>query len=615
MSPDELRQTNSGDNGSELGFRRGLIRTFFIVGAVGFLVAGATFILDRLAAPASTPLDPAEPPPPSLLAAVPRVPFTDITSAAGVTFQRENGARGEKLLPETMGGGVAVFDYDNDGDADLLFINSTPWPWDPAPPGPQPTHGLFRNDGTAHFTDATPGSGLDFSCYGMGVAAADFDDDGWVDVFITATGTNYLLRNLGNGQFTDVTATAGLAGQPEDWSTGATWFDMDHDGDLDLFVCNYLRWNREIDHEADYQLPGIGRAYGQPWNFPATFPYLYRNEGNGTFTDISAPSGIQIRNRTTGLPLAKSLGVRPVDVDNDGWLDLIVANDTVQNFVLHNEHNGTLREIGAVAGIAFDSFGGTRGAMGIDAARFSEANDLGVSIGNFANEMTAIYVARDRATVFTDEALSQGIGTASRMALTFGIFFFDFDLDGWLDLLTANGHIETDIEKVRPDQHYRQSAQLFWNAHGLPQTRVFVPVSADKAGPDLFQPIVGRGSAYADFDGDGDLDVVLAQTSGAPLLLRNDQTLNRHWIRLKLVGSKGNRDAIGAWIHARVAGVALSRQVMPTRGYLSQSELPVTLGLASHTRLDELTVHWPDGLQQKVPPPPSDRLTIVVQGR
>jgi hypothetical protein len=599
----------------EIGFGRGFGRTLVVVGAVGLVVALATFVIDRIAGPATPARDPIEHPSPSTLASIPRVPFTDITTNAGVTFIHVNGAYGDKLLPETMGGGVAAFDYDNDGDQDLLFVNSTSWPWHTLTDSPPPTHGLFRNNGQAQFEDVTPGSGLDFSSYGMGVATADFDDDGWVDVFITATGTNTLLRNDGNGRFTDVTATAGVAGDPRDWSTTATWFDMDRDGDLDLFVCNYLRWSREIDYAADYQLPGIGRAYGQPWNFPATFPTLYRNDGNGTFKDVSEPSGVQIRSQTTGLPLAKSLGVRPVDADADGWVDLIVANDTVQNFVFRNERNGTFRYIGATAGIAFDNFGGTRGAMGIDAARFDRDDALGVSIGNFANEMTAIYVNRGQTTLFTDEALAQGIGPASQMSLTFGIFFFDYDLDGWLDLLTANGHIETDIEKVAPLQRYRQAAQLFWNTHGLPKAHGFLPVPLAKAGPDLFQPIVGRGSAYADFDQDGDLDVVIGQINGPPLLLRNDQQLDHHWLRLKLVGAKGNRDAIGAWVRARVGNLSLSRQVMPTRGYLSQSELPVTLGLGHGTHVDELTVIWPDGLRQHVPDPAIDRLIVIAQGR
>jgi hypothetical protein len=594
---------------------RGLIRTLAVVASVALLVALATFALDHLPSP-TTKTNPAPTPPsPQSLNAIPTTPFTQITTPAGISFSHSNGAYGDKLLPETMGGGVAAFDYNNDGLQDLLFINGNLWPWQTNPPTTTPTHHLYLNNGQGHFTDTTPNSGLNFSCYGMGVATGDYNNDGFTDVFITATSTNYLLKNLGNGRFLDVTADAGVGGNPEDWSTSAAWFDMDNDGDLDLFVCNYLRWSREIDYAADYQLPGIGRAYGQPWNFPSTFPCLYRNNGNGTFTDCSASSGIQLRNRTTNLPLAKSLGVRPVDVDSDGWLDLIVANDTVQNFVFRNQKDGTFRDIGPTSGIAFDAFGGTRGAMGIDAAHFNQDNSLGISIGNFANEMTAIYVAKNQTTLFTDEALSQGIGTASQMSLTFGIFFFDYDLDGWLDLLTANGHIESDIEKIAPNQHYAQPAQLFWNAHGTSPHSGFLAVPSTKTGTDLFTPIVGRGSAYADFDLDGDLDVVLTQINGPPLLLRNDQNLHHNWIRLKLIGTADNTDAIGTRVQVRIGKTTLSRQVMPTRGYLSQSELPLTIGLGTATKVDELLITWPNGHQQPVPSPNLNALTTIRQTR
>src|SRR6266404_1209767 len=514
-----------------------------------------------------------------------------------------------------MGGGVAFFDCDADGAPDLLLVNSTYWSGH-IPDGKSPTTmGLYHNDGRGRFTDVTAGSGLDISFYGMGVAIGDYDNDGLDDVFLTAVGGNHLFRNVGAGKFREVTAAAGVAGSASDWSTCAAWIDYDNDGQLDLFVGNYVQWSREIDFQVDNRLPGIGRAYGRPMNFPGSFPRLYHNDGSGHFSDASARAGIQIKNHATGAPMAKTLGVAPVDMDGDGWIDLVVANDTVQNFVFHNERNGTFREIGAVSGIAFDNYGGARGAMGIDAGRFQENDSLGISIGNFANEMTAFYVSQNDPLTFSDQAIAQGIGAASRQSLTFGVFFFDYDLDGWLDLLTANGHIDADTEKVQPSQRYRQPAQLFWNARGVDPKAGFVPVSPEKCGSDIFQPIVGRGSAFADIDGDGDLDVVITQIDGPPLLLRNEQKLGHHWLRFKLVGTKCNRDAIGAWVRLRVRNRTFWRQVMPTRGYLSQSELPVTFGLGQGHRADEVTVIWPDGSKQKVDSPQLDALNLVQQSR
>ena len=531
---------------------------------------------------------------------MPRVAFTDITASAGIDFRHHNGARGEKFLPETMGGGCAFLDFDGDGDQDILFVNSTDWPWDSAEGKRPNTLTLYSNDGRGHFTDVTASSGLDLDAYGMGGAVGDFDNDGLPDILITGVGGNHLFHNDSGGKFHDVTAQAGVAGAGDDWTTSAAWLDIDNDGDLDLFVCNYVRWSRETDLAVDYKLPGLGRAYGPPMSFTGTYPYLYRNDGGGHFTDISAPSGIQIRNKATGAPLAKSLGLAPIDLDGDGWIDLIVANDTVQNLVFHNEHNGTFKEIGEVSGTAFDNFGKVRGAMGIDAARFQGDDSLAVSIGNFANEMTAFYVSKKNSLIFADEAISQGIGQASRHLLTFGVFFFDYDLDGWLDLLTTNGHLDEDIEKVQPGQQYKQPAQLFWNARGARASGGFVPVSVDDATRALFQPIAGRGSAFADIDGDGDVDLLLTQVNGPPLLLRNDQQLHHHWTRITLTGSRTNCSAIGAWIRLRVGGKTLWRHVMPTRGYLSQSELPVTIGLGECDRIDEATIVWPGGEIQSV---------------
>ncbi len=537
----------------------------------------------------------------------PTVRFTDVTAAAGIDFVHFNGATGEKLLPETMGSGSAFFDYDGDLDPDLLLVNSTAWPHSRRPGAP-PTSALYANDGSGRFENVTRAAGLDASFYGTGVAVGDYDGDGRADLFLTAVGPNRLLRNVG-GRFEDATAAAGVAGDPGEWSTSAAFVDVDNDGDLDLFVCNYVRWSKEIDFEVDYRLTGVGRAYGPPVNYQGSFAYLYRNEGDGTFADVSAEGGVQVRNEATGVPVAKALGVSPVDVDADGWIDLLVANDTVRNFLFHNRGDGTFEEVGELWGVAYGREGEATGAMGIDSGHYRNDAELGFAIGNFANEMTSLYVSQGDPTLFADEAIGEGVGAPSRLMLTFGVLFFDYDLDGRLDILQANGHLESEIGAVDPSQTYEQAAQLFWNA-GSGRAQGFVPVPPGETG-DLGKPIVGRGSSFADIDGDGDLDVVLTQAGRAPLLLRNDQDLGHHWLRVRLAGEGGDREGIGARVELEAGGLVQRRVVMPTRSYQSQSELPVTFGLGAAERVDGLTVTWMDGTVQPVEPPPVDRLVVV----
>ena len=529
---------------------------------------------------------------------VPGVGFTDVTESSGIDFKHVNGSFGEKWLPETMGSGVAVIDYDQDRAPDLFFVNACYWPEHLPDGATQPTHALYRNLGGGHFQDVTAQSGLDKTHYGMGVAVGDYDNDGWPDLFITGVGGNHLMHNTGEGYFEEVTREAGVGEGAQDWSTCAAFLDHDNDGDLDLFVGHYVQWSPSIDLEQGTTLTGLGRAYGQPMNFQGTYPALYENLGSGRFKDVSELAGLRIKNPATGVPVAKSLGVAPVDLDDDGFMDLVIANDTVQNFVMHNQGDGTFKEIGARSGMGFDSFGKARGAMGIDTARFREDDALGVGVANFANEMTALYVGKADQTIFTDEAIPAGIGPASRLALKFGLFFFDYDLDGWQDLLTANGHLEEEIHQIQESQQYEQAAHLFWNAGPATGCR-FIEVSPEQAGQDLFKPIVGRGSAFADFDGDGDLDVVMTQTNQKPVLLRNDQDLGHHWIRLKLVGASSNRDAIGAWVRLRVGDQDYWRQVMPTRSYLSQSEKIITFGMGKAESYQELEVIWPGGQTQQ----------------
>jgi hypothetical protein len=544
---------------------------------------------------------------------LPQLPFADITSGAGIRFRHENGAYGKKLLPETMGGGSAFFDFDSDGDQDLLLVNSQRWDWDPRGPAMKPDlMALFENDGTGHFKEVTSGSGLDVSFYGMGAAVADYDGDGRPDVFLSAVGANRLFHNEGGGKFVDCTESAGVAGDPLEWSTSCGWFDFDRDGDLDLFVCNYVKWTREYDEVQNFQLTGGGEAYGRPQNFEGTFPYLYRNEGGGQFQEVAGQAGLHVRNPATGVPLAKSLGVTFADFDSDGWLDIVVANDTVQNLMFRNLRNGQFEEMGAIAGVAFDMNGAARGAMGIDAARFRNNDAVGIAIGNFSNEMTALYVSTGSQMQFMDEAVSTGLGPNTRLELTFGVLYVDCDLDGRLDLFCSNGHLEEDINRVQPSQHYEQPQQLFWNCGPQSETE-FMPVPEDKCGPDLLQPMVGRGAACADIDNDGDQDLLVTAVGRPPRLLRNDQQLGHHWLKFKLAGKGTNRDAIGATIEVRLADRTLRRSVMPTRSYLSQSELPVVFGLGNDTKVESVSITWPDGSTQNLTSLQPDQLTIVEQ--
>lgn len=542
---------------------------------------------------------------------IPSVPFTDVTESAGITFRHVNGAYGDKLLPETMGGGAAFFDYDNDGDQDLLLINSSYWPdrlpRDQAPP----TMALYRNDGTGQFEDVTAGSGLDVTMYGMGVAVGDFDNDGWRDVFISAVGANRLFRN-DQGRFVDVTGSAGVAGGGSTWSCSCGWFDYNNDGRLDLFVCNYVQWNAALNRELKFTLIGDRPAYGPPTEFRGEFPYLYRNDGDGWFTDVSSAAGLHATNELTGVPVAKALGVVFADVDRDGYLDILVANDTTQNQLFRNRTDGTFEELGARVGVADGSDGKPTGAMGIDAARFRNTNSLGIAIGNFAMEPVSLYVSEDDTALFAEEATSTGLGPQTLLELSFGLFFFDCDLDGRLDLLAANGHLEEEISQKFSSQSYAQPAYLFWNAGAAERTE-FIPLTSEHVGNDFHKPMVGRAATYADIDGDGDLDVLITATGQPPRLLRNDQQLGHHWLRLKLVGVTCNRDAVGAEIEVRVGGQILHRTVSATRSYLAQTELPVTFGLGANDRVEEVVIRWPDRTTQQLSDVAIDKLTTVRQ--
>jgi hypothetical protein len=606
IHPGQTDKTQAGEAIIRHWFRRSLA----IILGIGIIIAGIGWYMNRDETPAviieeaivSGPVVEEKTQPQS----PPAVIFRDITSTAGIDFVHTNGAYGDRLLPESIGSGTAFFDYDNDGDQDLLLVNSS---WFPGHEQPTtPTLALYQNDGSGQFTDVTREAGLAINCYGMGVAAGDYDNDGWTDLYVTTLNDNFLFRN-GQGRFTDVTAASGTAGRSSDWSTTAAFFDYDNDGDLDLFVGNYVQWTREIDLEIDFRVTGLGRAIGAPNHFFGTTNRLYRNDGQDIFSDVSQAAGIVITDPVTQAQIGKALAVAPVDYDRDGWMDLFVANDTTRNFLYHNLGEGQFEEIGALEGIAFDRNGKATGAMGIDAAYFRNDDDLGIGIGNFANEMSSLYVTAGGQPPFVDEAIIEGFGPASRLALTFGLFFFDYDLDGRLDLFQANGHMETEINVVQSSQTYAQAAQLFWNCGTTCRSRfVFVAETGD-----LYTPMVGRGAAYADIDNDGDLDLAVVQNGRRAVLFRNEQGLGHHWLRVRLIGNHSNRNAIGAIVELSTDGITQQRMVMPTRSYLSQSELPLTFGLADSSAVDELRITWPDGQQQTVPVPQLDRIMTINQ--
>jgi hypothetical protein len=501
--------------------------------------------------------------------------FTDVTSQAGIQFQHNSGAFGGKFLPETLGSGCAFLDYDRDGWQDILLINGADWPGHKKR---RSTLRLYHNNGNGTFSDVTTRAGLDVEMYGMGVAVGDYNNDGFPDILITCVGQNRLFRNTGKGTFVDVTIPSGL-GKREGFSTSALWFDYDRDGLLDLFVCNYVKWSPE--HDVFCSLDGKHKSYCTPEAYRGETCWLFHNRGNGTFEDVTAASGIFDSS-------SKSLGVALYDGNHDGWSDLLVANDTQPNKLYRNQHNGTFKDSAVEAGLAFSSEGKARAGMGVDVGDFDNSGTPGVVMTNFDNEMIGLY--RMSGKNFEDIAPQSGVGLASKNSLGFGCAFLDVNLDGWLDFAVANGHIDETVRNIRGNVGYAQPPQLFLNGG----RGTFREVAAEVGG-EFDQPKVGRGLAYGDFDRDGDLDLLITTNNGPAYLYRNDQTAGNRSIRFRLVGTKSNRDGIGATVRVFAGGITQSRLVKGGSSYLSQSELPVTFGLEKRDRIERVVIDWPSG--------------------
>ena len=502
--------------------------------------------------------------------------LVDVTGPAGLKFRHYNGASGRKLLPETLGSGCAFLDYDADGWQDILLVNGMNWPGRTTP---RSTLSLYRNNRNGTFTDVTRAAGLDLEMYGMGVAVGDWNNDGFPDVLVTCVGQNRLFRNTGKGTFVDVTQASGLGGRSA-FSTSALWLDFDRDGFLDLLVCNYVKWSPE--HDVFCSLDGKQKSYCTPEAYRGDTCWLFKNRGNGTFEDVTATSGIFDTS-------SKSLGVAMLDYNGDGWPDLFVANDTQPNKLYRNMKNGTFKDVAVEAGLAFSADGKARAGMGVDSGDFDNSGRPGLAITNFDNEMIGLYKATGPGT-FEDVAMRAGIGAASRNSLGFGCVLADIDLDGALDLVVVNGHIDETVRNIRGNVGYAQAPHLFLNQ----RNGTFRDVAAD-VGAEFAQPRVGRGLAYGDFDHDGDLDLLVTTNNGPAALFRNDQIAGNRSLRLHLVGTKSNRDAIGAIVHIFHGGTSQSRTVRSGSSYLSQSELPVTFGVAKRDLVERVVISWPSG--------------------
>ena len=520
--------------------------------------------------------------------------FTDVTQKAGIRYVHNNGAFGKKFLPETLGPGVAFIDYDNDGWQDIFIANGTGWP---GHPGHVSTPVLYHNNHDGTFTDVTKKAGLAIPMYGMGVAVGDYDNDGYDDLFVTAYGQNHLFRNNGNGTFTDVTKKAGLITAPE-LSASAAWVDYDRDGRLDLLVTNYVRWSPEKDLYCT--MDGKTKSYCTPETYPGASARLWRNNGSGTFTDVTKKAGLYD-------PTSKSLGVAILDANQDGWPDIAISDDTQPNKLYINNRNGTFTEQGVAAGIAYSEDGVVRAGMGIDAADYDRSGYPSLVITNFSNQMIGLY-HNEHNGLFVDVAPTSEVGRSSILTLGFGCFFFDYDLDGWPDLYVADGHLDDSIERIQQRIHFAEPPHLYHNLGG----KGFQDVAATM-GQSFDAARVARGAAYGDINNDGAPDIVITTNAGPAALFLNQGSTN-HALRVKLIGTKSNRDGIGAEVSVKSAGTSQKQMLRSGSSYLSSSELVLTFGLGSSTKADVVEVHWPSGAVDHLTNINADQIVTIREG-
>lgn len=523
-----------------------------------------------------------------------KIRFTDITKTAGINFVHNNGAFGKKYLPETLGPGGAFIDYDGDGWQDILLVNSQDFPGHNRRAS---TLKLYRNNHNGTFTDVTAKAGLAVSMYGLGVAVGDYDNDGHDDIFVTAVGQSRLFHNTGKGRFVDATKTAGLEG-PQEFSTSAAWVDYDKDGKLDLLVGNYVQWSVKTDLYCT--LDGVRKSYCTPESYKGASARLWHNLGNGRFEDVTKKAGLFDAT-------AKTLGLAILDYNSDGWPDILLANDTQPNKLYRNLGNGSFREEGVAAGIAFSEDGIARAGMGVDAADYDASGRPSIIISNFSNQMMALYHNEGNG-LFVDEAPASSLGRDTLLSLGFACFFFDYDLDGWPDIFMANGHIDADIERIQKRVAFAQPPHLFRNLGNGKFTEV-----TSAMGTAFSRPRVARGAAYGDIDNDGDLDLLVTTNAGPAVLFRNDGVTNNR-LRVRLQGVRSNRDGIGALVSATIAGQKHTQMLRSGSSYLSQSELLLTFGLADKNKVDLLEVRWPSGQVDKLQDVPAGQLLTIQEG-